>query len=204
MEKSAISVPYFGTNFCETGGIMYENIDGNTLITPKEIAAVLKITGRRVRQLSEDGILHKTDGSYNLADTVEDFYRNKYKGTANIEDAKLDMAMKKANVQLKASKAQIARLEAEELQGKMHRADDVEVITSDMVFAIRSALNALPGRLAMEVVHVETAAEAAQIIRKEVNLVMNELANYQYDPEKYQERVRDRMEWEAKQDDDED
>ena len=104
---------------------MYENIDANTLITPKEIAAVLKITGRRVRQLSEDGILHKTDGSYNLADTVEDFYRNKYKGTANIEDAKLDMAMKKANVQLKASKAQIARLEAEELQGKMHRADDV-------------------------------------------------------------------------------
>ena len=80
----------------------------------------------------------------------------------------------------------------------------LEVITSDMVFAIRSALNALPGRLAMEVVHVETAAEAAQIIRKEVNLVMNELANYQYDPEKYQERVRERMEWEAKQDDDED
>lgn len=183
---------------------MYENLDGNTSITPKEMAAVLKVTGRRIRQLTEDGVLHKIDGRYNLADTVEDFYRNKYKGNSSTEEVKLDMAMKKANLQLKASKAAIARLEAEELQGKMHRADDVEAITSDMIFTIRSALNALPGRIALNVAAVNTAAEAAQIIRKEINLVMNELANYEYDPDKYQEKVRERMEWEAKQDDDED
>lgn len=190
----------------------YDKIDGNTVVQPKEIAAVLKITGRRVRQLTEDGVLHKLEADeeagnkagYNLADTVEDFYRNKYHQTSNADDIKLDLALKKANVQLKASKASIARLEAQELEGKMHRADDVEAITSDMVFTIRSALNALPGRLAMNVVGVETAAEAAQIIRKEVNLVMNELADYEYDPEKYQEKVHERMEWEAKQEDEDD
>lgn len=181
---------------------MYEKLDANTIISPSEAAAVLKLTGRRVRQLAEDGVLHKVDNGYVLADLVEDFYTNKYRGTVNTDEIKLDLAMKKANVQLKASKAAVAKLEAEELQGKVHRSEDVEEITSDMIFTIRSALNALPGRLAMEVVNIETAAEAAQIIRKEVNLIMNELADYEYDPEKYQERVRARLEWEAKENED--
>lgn len=191
---------------------MYDSIDGNTVVTPKETAAILKVTGRRVRQLTEDGVLHKIeaeDGSgtrsgYNLADTVEDFYRNKFKQTDNGEAAKLDLAMKKANVQLKASKAKVAKLEADELSGKLHRAEDVEEITSNMVFTVRSALNALPGRLAMEVAGKENPAEVAQIIRKEVNIVMNELADYEYNPEAYQEKVRERMEWEARQEDDDD
>ena len=182
---------------------MYEKIDANTVITPSETAAILKITGRRVRQLNEDGVLHKTENGYVISEAVEDFYSYKFRGSINTDDAKLDQAMKKATVKLKSSKAAVAELEANELQGKMHRAEDVEAITSDMIFTIRSALNALPGRLAMEVVNIGTAAEAAQIIRKEVNLIMNELADYDYDPEKYQERVRSRLEWEAKENEDE-
>ena len=181
---------------------MYEKIDAKTVITPSETAAILKITGRRVRQLNEDGVLHKTENGYVISEVVEDFYSYKFRGSINTDDIKLDQAMKKATVKLKSSKAAVAELEANELQGKMHRAEDVEAITSDMVFTIRSALNALPGRLAMEVVNIGTAAEAAQIIRKEVNLIMNELADYDYDPEKYQERVRSRLEWEAKENED--
>lgn len=176
-------------------------LNGNTKVSPSEAAAVLRLTGRRIRQLTEDGVLRKVDGGYILADLVEDYYSNKYGGKTSTDESKLDLAMKKASVQLKASKAAVARLEAEELQSKMHRAEDVEEITSDMIFTIRSALHALPGRLAMNVAGVDTAAEAAQIIRKEVNLVMNELADYEYSPERYQERVRARLEWEVKEED---
>ncbi len=176
-------------------------ISSETQVSPAEAAAVLKLTGRRIRQLTEDGVISKVNGGYVLSDLVEDYYSNKFHGRTSADEDKLDLAMKKASVQLKASKAAVARLEAEELQGKMHRSEDVEEITSDMVFTIRSALHALPGRLAMNVVGVDTAAEAAQIIRKEVNLVMNELADFEYNPDRYQERVRARLEWEAREED---
>ena len=81
------------------------------------------------------------------------------------------------------------------MKGKMHRAEDVEAMTSDLVYAIRGALIALPGRLAVDVAAVESPAEASEIIRKEVYKVMRELANYRYDPQKYEELVRERRDW---------
>ena len=102
-----------------------------------------------------------------------------------------------AEAQLKASKAKIAKLEAQELEGKMHRSEDVAAMTEDLIFEIRGALIALPGRLAVDVAACGSAAEAADVVRREVNLVMGELANYQYAPQKYAERVRERMRWDT-------
>ena len=94
-------------------------------------------------------------------------------------------------------KATIAKLEAEELKGKMHRSEDVAAMTTDLIYAIRGAMMALPGRLAVDVASANSPAEAAEIIRREVNKAMRELSNYRYDPKKYEERVRDRRAWEA-------
>ena len=86
---------------------------------------------------------------------------------------------------------------ADELQGKMHRSEDVAAMTEDLIYTIRGSLMALPGRLAVDVTAVQTAAEAADIIRTEVFMLMQELSQYRYDPQKYEERVRDRMKWET-------
>ena len=94
-------------------------------------------------------------------------------------------------------KATIAKLEAEELKGKMHRSEDVAAMTTDLIYAIRGAMMALPGRLAVDVASANSPAEAAEIIRREVNKAMRELSNYRYDPKKYEERVRERRAWEA-------
>lgn len=97
-------------------------------------------------------------------------------------------------------------MEMQELQGKMHRSEDVAAMTEDLIYTIRGALIALPGRLAVDVAATSTAAEAAEVIRKEVHKVMRELAAYRYDPEKYEERVRQRRDWETasgRDDDDE-
>ena len=99
--------------------------------------------------------------------------------------------------QLKASKAKIASLEAQELEGRMHRSEDVAALTEDLIYEIRGALIALPGRLAVDVAACSSAAEAAELIRREVCQVMAELSGYQYDPAKYAERVRERMKWDG-------
>ena len=84
--------------------------------------------------------------------------------------------------------------------GKMHRSEDVEAMTADLIYTIRGSLLALPGRLAVDVAAVKTPAEAAEVIRREVALLMQELTQYRYDPKKYEERVRKRMDWDTDMD----
>ena len=102
-----------------------------------------------------------------------------------------------AEVRIKQAKAQIAELEAQELQGTMHRSEDVAALTEDLLYTVRDSLLALPGRLAVDVARSETAAEAAEIVKREVYLVMQDLSAYAYDPKTYAERVRERMDWQA-------
>jgi|GEM_PF-282773 len=170
-------------------------IDEKTEVNATCLALIIGTTARRVQQLAQDGIFKPVGrGKYNLAECVQAYIEYKSKDTI-AEEAILEKL--EAEAKLKKAKALIADLEAKELQGKMHRSEDVAAMTEDLIYAIRSALLALPGRLAMDVSSAESAAEAADIIRKEVYLVMEELSNYKYDPAKYEERVRERRDWET-------
>jgi hypothetical protein len=172
-------------------------ITSETEVSSSELACVLGITGRNIRQLVEDGQLEKVDGRFILSASVQRYVAFKSKRDKDDEEQRLDKARRTAEVTLRASKAQIAKMEADELRGKMHRSEDVAAMTEDLIYTIRGSLMALPGRLAVDVAATATPAEAAEIIRKEVHALMRELANYQYDPEKYEERVRERRKWEA-------
>lgn len=172
-------------------------ITSETEVSSSELACVLGITGRNIRQLVEDGQLEKVDGRFILSGSVQRYVAFKSKRDKDDEEKRLEKTRLTADVTMKASKAQIAKMEADELRGKMHRSEDVAAMTEDLIYTIRGSLMALPGRLAVDVATVTTPAEAAEIIRKEVHALMRELANYQYDPEKYEERVRERRKWEA-------
>ena len=77
----------------------------------------------------------------------------------------------------------------------MHRSEDVELVITNLVYLIRSMLIALPGRLAVDVAPVQTAAEASVIIRNEVYKILEELSKFQYDPEEFARMVRERERW---------
>ena len=96
----------------------------------------------------------------------------------------------------------MAEIQLKELKGKMHRSEDVEALTSDLVYTIRSMIIALPGRLAVDVAAVSTAPEASELIRTECFAILEELSNYKYDPEEYARRVRDREGWQELNDGD--
>ena len=175
-------------------------ITEETEVSTTELACVLGITGRRIRQMAEDGQLQKVSkGRFLLADSVQRYVKFLSDGPMDEEDKKLEKTRRVAET----TKATIAKLEAEELKGTMHRAEDVAALTEDLVYTIRGALNALPGRLAVDVAAVSTPAEASEVIRKEVSKVMRELAGYHYDPKKYEERVRERRDWSERDSDDE-
>lgn len=180
-----------------------DKINDETAVSTTELAVVLGLGVRRVQQMLQDGTLQPVSrGKLLLAESVQRYinFISKDMSTANEEDLKIDKTKRAAEAKLKASKAQIASLEAEELKGKMHRSEDVAAFTEDLIYTIRGALLALPGRVAVDI--AATPAEASAIVRKEVYKIMRELAGYRYDPEKYEELVRGRMNWDALDKDD--
>lgn len=171
-----------------------EKITLDTAVSAKELAIVLGLSTRRIQQLVQDGILEAVEkGKYHLAKSV-----SRYIALITKEQSESDKQRTEAEVSIKKAKAIVAVLEAKELQGKMHRSEDVADMTEDLIYTIRGMLLALPGRLAVDVSTTSTPAEAAEMIRTEVYKVMEEISQYQYDPKKYEERVRERRKWDAK------
>ena len=175
-----------------------KNLQGSAII-----AKLFGVTDRRVQQLAKEGIIPAAQTrpyKFDLLPTVQAYIKylsdkanGKEQKSTDTVQAEADKL--RAEADLKQSKAKIAELQLNELEGKMHRSEDVEAMTNDLVYTIRSMIVALPGRLAMDVVKAGSANEASALIRSECNKLLNELAGYKYDPEAYQRRVREREGW---------
>ena len=160
------------------------------------IAKLFGVTDRRIQQLAKDGIIpaaQKRPYMFDLLPTVQSYIRY-LSDKANGREAKSADTAQVEMEKLRAE-ADMAAMQLKELEGKMHRSEDVEAVTNDLVYTVRSMIMALPGRLAMDVVQVASANEASALIRAECYKILNELANYNYDPAVYQRRVRDREGW---------
>lgn len=173
------------------------------------IAKIFGVSTRRIEQLKTEGII-KGEGrptKYDLLPTIQAYIKylsDKANGREKKQtDSELETSKLEAESRYKTAKAEMAELELKELQGELHRASDVEAITTDHVMSLRSMLMALPGALAVDLAAIDKPAEAADRIRQEVNGVLDRLANYRYDPEEYKKRVRERQGWDGKQHDDE-
>lgn len=170
----------------------------------EDLANLFGCANQWINQLTKDGVIKRRDTPagkrYNVVESVRSYVRYLREKAAGRADKGIpeDRELEKfeAEVKIKKAKARIAELEADEVQGIMHRSEDVAAMTEDLIYTVRGSLMALPGRLAVDVTSAQTAAEATDIIRAEVFKVMQELSQYRYDPQKYEERVRDRMKWE--------
>ena len=171
----------------------------------EDLAKLFRLSGQSVNQLTRDGIIKRRDTPagkrYNVVETVGAYVqylreRAAGRGEKGIPESR-ELEKFEAELRIKQAKAQMVELEAQELQGIMHRSEDVAALTEDLLYTVRNSLLALPGRLAVDVAGTCTAAEAAEIIKREIYLVMKELSSYAYDPQKYAERVRERMDWQA-------
>ena len=166
-----------------------------TEVNATSLAVILGITARRVRQLAQDGVITTISrGKYVLSEAIQNYVEFRFRKQV---ESTVDKEKNGAELDIKKAKAIISILEAKELQGKMHRSEDVAAMTEDLIYTIRNVLLALPGRLAVDTATAESPAEAAEIIRKEVFSAMKELSRYQYDAKRYEERVRERRKWEA-------
>lgn len=175
------------------------------------IARLFGKTVRRIQQLTQDGILpteQTPDGRrYDLLPTIQRYIKYLEERAENKQpqsmteklEAKLD-----AEIKYKKAKADKARLELAELKGQMHRASDIEKLTNELVFSVRSMLLALPGRVAMDLAAIDNPVEVSQYMARHVEALLDELAQHEYNPETYTQLAREREGWNTSDHDDDD
>lgn len=122
------------------------NPTNNKLVDSKTIAALFDMTPRRVQQLTKEGVIAAVkEGNanrYDLLPTIQRYIRYLTAKANGREPSKKDSEIEgrrlEAEADLKRSKADIAALQLSELEGTMHRSEDVEAVMTDLVYNIRS------------------------------------------------------------------
>ena len=170
----------------------------------KALAYILGLSKQRVSQMEDEQLIFREETAsgnlYNLAESIQAYIENQNK--ADEEVMATARKKEKAEAAYKDAKARLVQLEVAEVKGQLHRSSDVQAITEDYLYEIRGLLMSLPGQLATEVANSDNAAECASIIRTVVNRVLLDMTKYGYDPTKYEDRVRERRNWEMRQEED--
>lgn len=174
--------------------------------TPRQnlqpVAVIAKLFGqseRRVQQLAQEGVIpcaQRRPYMFDLLPTIQAYIkhltdrasgREKDDKTAAAEFEKL-----RAEADIKKEKLKILKKQGKELDGKLHRTEDVLELFYEVASATRSAFMALPGRVAMDAAAAQTAAEAEQVVRAECIAALNGLASFTFDPENFKEKAHER------------
>lgn len=166
------------------------------LVGSAVVADWIGLSDRRVRQLVDEGVLEAVEKGrtkkFDLQATVKRYIEHLREDTSGKLSEEIALEKLKADADFKRAKADEAMLALEEQKGSMHRSEDVEEVMGQMVYAVRSGLLSLPARCAIDAASAQNADEASEVIGREVNALLSELANYNYDQEEFKKLVRRR------------
>jgi len=172
--------------------------DERKMISSEELARIIGKDKRTVQNLAKQGVLTcEKSGRRNLYDlyTVVREYCDYFAKSTNRKISSMEDEKLAEDVRIKRAKADMAELELRELQGSLHAAEDVENMTTDLVLVIRSSFLALPGKVSAELSEMTDARDVSERLKVEVFDILKDLSTYEYDPDEYRKRVRERKGW---------
>ncbi len=139
--------------------------------TSVDLARLLGITDRRVRQLVNDGIVSRQpEGDYLLPEAIAEYYAFKYK-----PDEAVDYMEEKALHE--KTKRELAELELARRRNEVHDAEDVQIVMVDMLTNLRSQLLGLPTKMA-QLLAERDAGYIDKALTKEIEERLSELSAY--------------------------
>ncbi|ASQ48399.1 MerR family transcriptional regulator [Leptotrichia sp. oral taxon 498] len=154
----------------------------NQIIKANELAKLLGITDRHLRNLASEGIIKKTEkGKYlfweNVLGYIE-YIESKNDVDLNLKDEKIKEEIKriKKDVELKD-------LKIKETKNQLHLASIVEKVMTDMLMNIKGKLLSISSKVAPAVIASDNLGEIQDVIQDEIFEVLEELS--EYDPEMF-------------------
>ena len=160
---------YFKVNFTEGGDYVAEKIipRGSSI----GLARLLGITDRRVRQLTEQGVLSRqAEGDFIYPEAIEEYYAYKYKSNEEVDY----MAEKALH---EKTKRELAELELAKRRNEVHDAEDVQIVMVDMLTKLRSQLLGLPTKMA-KLLAERDASYIDAALTQEIEERLQELSDY--------------------------
>lgn len=150
-------------------------------VNQKELANILGITSRRVRQLREEGFFSFAENGkkYNLEKCVQEYIDYKVKAETNTGTS---IDREKEQAEHEQIKKNISKLKLRKLKKELHEASDVELFLNEMLINFRNRLLSIPNKVAVQILGEEDINIIIQILLKEITESLEELS--EYDPDK--------------------
>lgn len=178
--------------------VVYSLTPGTPIyVKTADVSVILGKSDQWVGNLAQKGVLVKVKTEkgnlFDLTASLKGYLEwLSEQSSKDPEIEELDKKKRQLDNSIKASKAIKENLFAKELQGEMHRSEDVRAMTEDLLFAVKNGLTTLIGRLSVEIAGISDPADIPSVIKREVYLILNQLSNYKYDSRKYKQRVDER------------
>ena len=136
-----------------------------------DLSELLSLTQRRINQLVDTEIIRKeADGTFDLKEAIEQYYRFKFSTNENIDFQKEKALHERA-------KREIAEMTRDKMKGKLHSSEDVEIVMTDMLSTIKANFRAMPIKLTPLLFNKEKL-EIQQILNEEVEHCLENLSEY--------------------------
>lgn len=153
----------------------------------KVIAELLGRSEKRIKQLTEEGVLEEySQGYYRLAPTIKAFVKY-LDGFISDDDQASNYNTEKAK--LTKVKREDAELNLKRKRNELHKSVDVEFIMTNMLIAFKSKLEVLPHKVLPSIVNLpdgkDKAEKIVEVLKGAVDEALNELSGY--DPEYFDE-----------------
>lgn len=151
-------------------------------VNQKELAAILGVSDRRIRQLkNEFGLFsaeNSTSGSkkrYKLEKCVPEYINYKIEAEAQQGTT---VSREKEQAEHEQIKKNISILKLRKLRGQLHEAEDVENFLTDMLIGFRNHLLSMPQKIAPLIIGEDDIKNVIKIIEKEITEALAELSEY--------------------------
>lgn len=156
------------------------------VVNQKELAAILGLTDRRVRQLrNEFGLFDKcvTDEKsikkYKLEKCIQEYIN--YKIEAEVQQG-TNVDKERQQAKHEKVKCQITELKYKKLKNELHEACDVEEFLTEMLIDFKNSLLSIPQKLPQTIVGEDDVSVIREKLEKEIFQTLDYLS--EYDPAK--------------------
>ena len=159
----------------------------------KVIAQMLCISEKRVKQLTEEGIIEEfSDGHYQMRPAVQGYIRYLQSIVANNEGREKERESHKSGYdaereKLTRIKREDAELDLQVKRNEWHHASRVKFLVTNSLMALKAKLETLPYKILPQLMGVQDGAEKSEIVlallKKSIAETLEELSAY--DPAEY-------------------
>lgn len=147
-------------------------------VNQKQLASIIGITDRRVRQLREEGFFSFAENGkkYCLEKCVQEYIEYKVKTEVKSNTSVIDK--EKEQAEHERIKKEISKLKLRKMKGELYEAKLIDLYFSDLIVNFRNKLLSIPNKVAISLVGEKDINNIVKILNTEIISSIEELSNY--------------------------